>query len=397
MYDHPQTGLMEAHSFNLDCLSQDIQQIKQTLQGWTSIFGQLMEITIETHKQNQYNASLLQQLIQTQQRRHKHSQPKDQIKLSPIRPNKTEPDEIIRPENFSKIFNNPKKISIMQLQGTPFDSAFESINKELEEPYREDQYLSVPKSMQMSVDLNKQKKNQQIELQQPQSAKNTYENKQFAFNTKVTRSQDIKANKENHQHHFSMNRPDSKRTLDQPQLSTVVEENQSPCMSPYENNFRYSIAQSHRQYEQCSTAKTSQNSQRPLNYFQQQQQILSENNRSSSKSCYGNQQAQVLSNNNNIINQQQQTPQQTNQQNPFLNNLNNASTKNTKQVPTSNSNIPFKQQFEIMNQISNQRAKSYSEQNCKKQLSKRCLDIDLFDKQYETSQELIWKAQKTKK
>ncbi|CAD8136446.1 unnamed protein product [Paramecium pentaurelia] len=396
MYDHPQSGLMEAHSFNLDCLSQDIHQIKQTLQGWTTIFSQLMEITIETHKQNQYNASLLQQLIATQHRRHKHSQPKDQIKLSPIRPHKTEPDEVIKQENFSKIFNNPKKISIMQLQGTPFDSAFESINKELEEPYREDQYLSVPKSMQMSVDLNKQKKNQQLELQQPQSAKNTYENKQFAFNTKVMRSQDIKANKENHQHHSSMNRPDSKRILDQPQLSTVVEENQSPCMSPYENNFRYSIAQSHRQYEQCSTAKTSQNSQRPLNYFQQQQ-LQSENNRSSSKSCYGNQQTQVLQNNNNLINQQQQAPQQISSQNPFLNNLNNASTKNVKQAPTSTSNIPFKQQFEIMNQISNQRAKSYSEQNCKKQLSKRCLDIDIFDKQYETSQELIWKAQKTKK
>ncbi|CAD8141747.1 unnamed protein product [Paramecium octaurelia] len=397
MYDHPQNGLMEAHSFNLDSLSQDIHQIKQTLQGWTTIFSQLMEITIETHKQNQCNTSLLQQLMATQQRRHKHSQAKDQLKLSPIRPNKTEPDEVIKPENFSKIFNNNKKISIMQLQGTPFDSAFESINKELEEPCREDQYLSVPKSMQMSVDLNKQKKNQHLELQQPKSAKNTYENKQFAFNTKVMRSQDIKANKENHQHHSSMNKPDSKRTLDQPQLSTVVEENQSPCMSPNENNFRYSIAQSHRQYDQCSTAKTSQNSQRPLNYFQQQQ-LQSENNRSSSKSCYGNQQAQILSNNTNVINQQQQqNPQQSAQQNPFLNSLNNGSTKNIKQAQTSTSNIPFKQQFEIMNQISNQRAKSYSEQNCKKQLSKRCLDIDLFDKQYETSQELIWKAQKTKK
>lgn len=48
----------------------------------------------------------------------------------------------------------------MQLQGTPFDSAFESINKELEEPIRGDFYLSVPKSMELSNDKNMQKKNQ---------------------------------------------------------------------------------------------------------------------------------------------------------------------------------------------------------------------------------------------
>lgn len=35
-----------------------------------------------------------------------------------------------------------------------------------------------------------------------------------------------------------MNRPESKRNLEPPQLSTVVEENQSTCLSPYENNYR---------------------------------------------------------------------------------------------------------------------------------------------------------------
>ncbi|CAD8050748.1 unnamed protein product [Paramecium sonneborni] len=393
MSSYPQVGLFDSHSTTLDSLSNDVHLIQQTLQGWTSIFSQLMEISIETHKQNQSNSALLQQLMNQLHKRSRCSQPKDQIKLSPIRPTKTEPDEILKPENFSRIFNNPKKISIMQLQGTPFDSAFESINKELEEPTRDDQYLSVPKNIQLSNDKNKQKKNQQIDLH-PQSAKNTYENKQFAFN-KPTRLQDVKANKENNLNQYPINRPESKRNLDCPQLLTVHEENQSSMMIPIDNNnFKYSITQSHRQYDQCSTSKTSQNSQRPLNYFQQQQQLQSENNRSSSKSCYGpnhNIQQQILTNNVNIINQQQHIQQQSVTQCA-------SSTKNAKQLPIQNNNIPVKQQsIDLVNQISSQRAKSYSEQNCKKQLSKRCLDIELLDKQYETSQELIWKAQKSKK
>ncbi|CAD8134146.1 unnamed protein product [Paramecium pentaurelia] len=398
MSGYSQVGLFENRSNNLDSLSNDVHLIQQTLQGWTQIFSQLMEISIETHKQNQSNTALLQQLMIQLQQRSQYSQPKDQIKLSPIRPTKTEPDEYIKPENFSRIFNNPKKISIMQLQGTPFDSAFESINKELEDPIRDDLYLSVPKSMQLSIDKNMQKKNQQIDLH-PQSAKNTYENKQFAFN-KPTRSQDMKSNKENNLNQYPINRPESKRNFDQPQLSTVLEENQSSLMIPNENNIRYSITQSHRQYDLSCNQKNTQNSQRPLNYYQQQQLQL-ENNRASSKSCYGannNLQQQILTNNINIMNSQQhlQLQQQQPTQNQSQNNLNSQSTKNIKQYQFQNTNVSIKLPIDTVNQISSQRAKSYSEQNCKKQLSKRCLDVDLFDKKYETSQELIWKVQKNK-
>ncbi|CAK62093.1 unnamed protein product (macronuclear) [Paramecium tetraurelia] len=398
MSSFPQVGLFDNHLPNLDSLSNDVHLIQQTLHGWTSIFSQLMEISIETHKQNQSNTALLQQLMAQKHRRSKHSQQKDQIKLSPIRPIKSEPDEILKLENFSKIFSNPKKISIMQLQGTPFDSAYESINKELEEPTRDDQYLSVPKSMQLSNDKNKKKKSKQIDLH-PQSAKNTYENKQFAFNKPS--QQDVKSNKENNQNQSSINRPESKRNLDYPQLSTVLEEKQSPLITPNDNNYKCSIAQSYRQYDQCSTSKASQNSQRPPNYFQQQQ-LQSENTRSSSKSCYGancNLQQQVLTNNINIMNSPQnlQLMQQQPNQNQSQNNLISSSTKNVKQQHSLNNNVPIKQPIEVPNQIPSQRAKSYSEQNGKKQLSKRCLDIDLLDKQYETSQELIWKVQKNKK
>ncbi|CAD8143253.1 unnamed protein product [Paramecium pentaurelia] len=394
MSSYPQVGLFDNQLTNLDSLSNDVHLIQQTLHGWTSIFSQLMEISIETHKQNQSNTALLQHLMAKMHRRSKHSQPKDQIKLSPIRPIKTEPDDILKLENFSKIFNNPKK-----LQGTPFDSAYESLNKELEEPTRDEQYLSVPKSIQLPTEQNKKKKSKQIDLH-PQSTKNQYENKQFAFN-KPTHLQDVKSNKENNLNQLSINRPESKRNLDCPQLSTVLEEKQSALITPNENNFKYSIAQSYRQYDQCSTSKASQNSQRPPNYLQQQQ-LQSENNRSSSKSCYGansNLQQQVLTNNINIMNSPQnfQLIQQQTTQNQSQNNLISSSTKNVKQQNSQNNNVSNKQPIEIVNQIPSQRAKSYSEQNGKKQLSKRCLDIDLLDKQYETSQELIWKVQKNKK
>ncbi|CAD8133911.1 unnamed protein product [Paramecium octaurelia] len=397
---YSQIGLFENRTNDLDSLSYDVHLIQQTLQGWTSIFNQLMEISIQTHKQNQSNTALLQQLMIQLQPKSKQSQPKDQIKLSPIRPTKTEPDEYIKPENFSRIFNNHKKISIMQLQGTPFDSAFESINKELEEPIRDDLYLSVPKSMQLSNDNNMLKKNQQLDFH-PQSVKNTYENRQFAFN-KPIRSQDIKSNKENTQNQYTIHRQDSKRNQDYPQLSTVLEENPSLLMTSNENNYRHSITQSHRQYDQCSIQKHPQNSQRPPNYYQQQQHQSSENNRSSSKSCYGaasNLQQQILTNNINIVNSQQNLQlmqQQQSTQNHSQNNLISQSTKNIKQNHFQNNNVSIKLPIDTINQISSQRAKSYSEQTCKKQVSKRLLDIDIFDKKYETSQELIWKTQKNK-
>ncbi|CAD8064319.1 unnamed protein product [Paramecium primaurelia] len=364
-----------------DLLVNDIKSIKKTLKSWTKVFTQIMELQLQNSKQQNQNTILIQQILSYFSKPNKKPQ---QMPISPIRKmvHKTEPDDfflrkfedtdIYNNENLQNELNNPKKISIVNYQGTPFDSAYQSINREMQQYYEPENQVTEPSA---EVFQNFKKMGQQgvkasLNMEGfslPQSTKNNTERKQFiqpcTHSSKQLQLQESKENMKN-----SKQLENKKIKIKDQRLSTVVEEplaflnsqqatkqvllniggSQNIVQSCQNKNsfagFEFQIP-----LQQC-ISKTPNNNTKPQNYF-------ADNTRSGSKSLYQNNIPQNIQ---------------------YINNSNN-------------------KQNQIKYEYLSSRAKSFSDQNSKRNQSKKYLDLELIDKQYENSQEILKKTNTMRK
>ncbi|CAD8089213.1 unnamed protein product [Paramecium sonneborni] len=364
-----------------DQLVSDIKSIKKTLKSWTKVFTQIMELQVQNSKQQNQNTILIQQILQYFSKPNKKPQ---QMPISPIRRmgHKTEPDdffvrkqedtEIYNNENLQNELNNPKKISILNYQGTPFDSAYQSINREMQQYYEPENQVT-EQSADVFKNYNKiGQQNVKASIQMegyslPYSTKNNTERKQLiqpcTLSSKQLQMQESKENMK-----ISKQLEMKKIKIKDQRLSTVVEEPSAFITSSQATKQvllsiegSQNIAQSCQNKNsiagfefqiplQSSISKTPNNNTKPQNCF-------ADNTRSGSKSLYQNNIPQNIQ---------------------FINNSNN------KQNP-------------IKYEYLSSRAKSYSDQNSKRHQSKKCLDLELIDKQYENSQEILKKTNTMRK
>ncbi|CAD8068312.1 unnamed protein product [Paramecium sonneborni] len=367
--------------FVRDQLVNDIKSIKKTLKSWTQVFTQIMELQVQNSKQQNQNTILIQQILQYFSKPNKKPQ---QMPISPIRRmgHKTEPDdffirksedtEIYNNENLQNELNNPKKISILNYQGTPFDSAYESINREMHQYYEPENQVT-EQSAEVFKNFNKngqQAVKASIHMEGytlSQSTKNNTERKQFAQPCTLSSKQlQMQESKENMK--ISKQLEMKKIKIKEQRLSTVVEEPSNFLNSQQATKqVLLSVGGSQNIVQSCqnknsisgfefqiplqsSISKTPNNNIKPQNYF-------ADNTRSGSKSLYQNNIPQNIQ---------------------FINNSNN------KQNP-------------IKYEYLSSRAKSFSDQNSKRQPSKKCLDLEFIDKQYENSQEILRKTNTMRK
>ncbi|CAD8148844.1 unnamed protein product [Paramecium octaurelia] len=367
--------------FVRDQLVNDIKSIKKTLKSWTKVFTQIMELQVQNSKQQNQNTILIQQILSYFSKPSKKPQ---QMPISPIRRmgHKTEPDdfflrkledtEIYNNDNLQNELNNPKKMSIVNYQGTPFDSAYESINREMQQYYEPENQVT-EQSAEVFKNFNKIgqqgiKATLNMEgFSLPQSTKNNTDRKNLIQPCTLSSKQlQIQESKENMKNSKQLDM--KKIKIKDQRLSTVVEE-PSAYLNSQQNTKQVllSIGGSQNIVQSCqnknsiagfefqiplqsSVSKTPNNNTKPQNYF-------ADNTRSGSKSLY---------------------------QNNFPQNIQYINNSNNKQNP-------------IKYEYLSSRAKSFSDQNSKRQPSKKCLDLELIDKQYENSQEILKKTNTLRK
>ncbi|CAD8165015.1 unnamed protein product [Paramecium octaurelia] len=359
----------------------ELKSIKKTLKSWTKVFTQIMELQVQNSKQQNQNTILIQQILQYFSKPNKKPQ---QMPISPIRKmvHKTEPDdfflrkfedtETCNNDNLQNELNNPKKISIVNYQGTPFDSAYESINREMQQYYEPENQVTEP-STEVFKNFNKMgqqgvKATLNMEgISLPQSTKNNTERKQFTQPCTLSSKQlQLQGSKEDMKNSKQLEM--KKIKIKEQRLSTVVEEpsaflNSQQATKQVLLNIGGSqnIAQSCQNKNsfagfefqiplQQSISKTPNNNTKPQNYF-------ADNTRSGSKSLYQNNIPQNIQ---------------------YINNSNN-------------------KQNQIKYEYLSSRAKSFSDQNSKRNQSKKCLDLEQIDKQYENSQEILKKTNTMRK